>query len=443
MEIAGYPFFSMKSYADVTLMTLFDEGDRRVFTRRVCERNRRAWCVEETDTEEERAYCYWLDAEHAKRRLDILGFTVSKAEQEFEAAMRRYRHEVEEGGLVSGLYWLPKGELPEFLARYSFAKWAEAIQKFVSASFVKPKPYDREDVEKLDPVLRLLCEDNTEDFFYGFPSCDPRLFIRAALEAIGLAEPLVLDYSELVHSGYHTPDEALALSAKTTISWEFTATAKIIVLTEGTTDAAFLQQALRGLFPFLEPLYSFLDFAESNMEGGAANLVRVVKGFVAAGVVNRVIAVFDNDTAASVALRSLQSVAIPENVSIIRYPPVPYATAYPTIGPQGNVLMDVNGLAGSIELYFGLDVLRRPDGELTPVQWRGYDQTLQQYQGELIDKGVLQEAFQRKLEMCRSTLTRNSSGDWSGMQLILESIFIAFTRKPERFDQRFQAGKRG
>src|ERR1035441_310673 len=99
----------------------------------------------------------------------------------------------------------------------------------------------------------------------------------AVCEAAVSAEPLMLDYSELVHSGYHSPDKNLALAAKTSISWEFTATAKIIVLTEGTTDAAFLQQSLRSLFPYLEPLYSFLDFAQSNMEGGAANLVRVVK----------------------------------------------------------------------------------------------------------------------------------------------------------------------
>ena len=62
--------------------------------------------------------------------------------------------------------------------------------------------------------------------------------------------------------------------------------------------------------------------------------------------------------------------------------------------------MDVNGLAGSVELYFGLDVLRQHEGGLTPVQWRGYNQTLRQYQEELINKTALQKAFQRKLEIC-------------------------------------------
>ena len=279
LEIARYPFFSMKSCVDNTLMTLFDEAEKRVFTRRVCERNRRAWCVEDTDTEQERAYCYWLEAEHARRRLDILGFTMFEVKQGFESAIKRYRREVKEGGRVSGLYWLPEERLPEFLQHYSYAKWTEAIRDFVKPSFVQPKPYDRDGVESLDPIMRLLCENGTEDFFYGFPSCDPRFFIRAVLDATNSAEPVILDYSELVHSGYHAPDEALALASRTSISLEFTATAKIVVLTEGTTDASFLQQSLRALFPCLEPLYSFVNFAQSNMEGGAANLVRVVKGF--------------------------------------------------------------------------------------------------------------------------------------------------------------------
>ncbi|MDB6037409.1 MAG: hypothetical protein JWM99_1250 [Verrucomicrobiales bacterium] len=35
--------------------------------------------------------------------------------------------------------------------------------------------------------------------------------------------------------------------------------------------------------------------------------------------------------------------------------------------------MDVNGLAASLEIYFGEDVLIRKDGTLTPIHWRGFD----------------------------------------------------------------------
>ena len=42
--------------------------------------------------------------------------------------------------------------------------------------------------------------------------------------------------------------------------------------------------------------------------------------------------------------------------------------------------LDVNGLAASIELYFGEDVLCAEQNKLTPVQWKGYNSTLRQYQ---------------------------------------------------------------
>lgn len=426
LEVAGFPFFSMKSLVDDTLMTLFDEGDKKVIRRRVCERNRKAWGVDDSDVEEETGYYYCLDAEPAARRLDIKGFTMSRAKNAFEVGLQELRKRVEEGGVIPDLYWLPEDRVGDFLTKYSLTKWSAAIRELVKPSFVVPT--GRQDLERLDPELRMVCETDSEDFFYGFPYCDPRLFTRAVLEVTGSTLSVILDFSDLVHNGYLSPDEPLAASAKKSISLEFAATARIVVLTEGTTDAAFLKQALKSLYPHLESLYSFIDFAQSNMEGGAANLVRIVKAFVGAGIVNNLVAVFDNDTAASGALRSLQAMSMPENIAIVRYPPVPYAMCYPTIGPQGNVLMDVNGLAGSIELYFGLDVLRQTDGELTPVQWKGFDQSLRQYQGELINKCALQEAFQRKLDM-HSSFAPIALADWSGMRLVLEAIFTAFVPK--------------
>ena len=40
---------------------------------------------------------------------------------------------------------------------------------------------------------------------------------------------------------------------------------------------------------------------------------------------------------------------------------------YPTIDPQGLHRMNVNGLAGCVELYFELCTLQTPQGSLVPV----------------------------------------------------------------------------
>jgi hypothetical protein len=83
----------------------------------------------------------------------------------------------------------------------------------------------------------------------------------------------------------------------------------------------------------------------------------LVKAFLATGITNRVIALFDNDTAAQEARRALANVSIPENIAVLAYPALDLLRDYPTLGPGGLTSLDVNGLAASIELYLGKDVL--------------------------------------------------------------------------------------
>ncbi len=83
--------------------------------------------------------------------------------------------------------------------------------------------------------------------------------------------------------------------------------APIIVLTEGSTDTEFLREALRILYPHLADLITFLDYSQ-RPESSASALARTVKAFAAAGIVNRVVALFDNDAAGIKELRSIDQV---------------------------------------------------------------------------------------------------------------------------------------
>ena len=58
--------------------------------------------------------------------------------------------------------------------------------------------------------------------------------------------------------------------------------------------------------------------------------------------------------------------------------------------------MNVNGLACSIDMYFGVDVLTR-NKELIPIQWKGFEEKEKKYQGEIADKNYVQETFRKKL----------------------------------------------
>ena len=86
--------------------------------------------------------------------------------------------------------------------------------------------------------------------------------------------------------------------------------------------------------------------------------------------------------------------------------------------------MDVNGLAGSIELYLGADVLCE-NGKPIPVQWKSYSSVLGQYHGEVRDKAGIQRRFKSKLRSLENG-TANENADWSGIRAILVAVFSAF-----------------
>ncbi len=83
--------------------------------------------------------------------------------------------------------------------------------------------------------------------------------------------------------------------------------------------------------------------------------------------------------------------------------------------------MNVNGLAGSIELYLGDDVLTSEDGNQIPVQWKGYVQSLRKYQGEIISKSEVQNKFIEKLKICENDPSMIEKFDWTGISAIINS----------------------
>ncbi|MBF1043310.1 MAG: hypothetical protein HXL07_02370 [Candidatus Nanosynbacter sp.] len=167
-----------------------------------------------------------------------------------------------------------------------------------------------------------------------------------------------------------------------------------IILTEGITDIKTLKKALHVIYPKLESNVRFLD-TSFRPETNAAAVVKMIKSFAAAGINNRILAILDNDAAASEAMTKLPR-NLPNNIKVIQYPELDLMTSYPTIGPQGEINMNINGLAGSIEMYMGKDILTDNDGNLELVQWGGYMKRVKKYQGSLINKDAVGSRFKGK-----------------------------------------------
>jgi hypothetical protein len=243
--------------------------------------------------------------------------------------------------------------------------------------------------------------------------------LRAILLAFPEAE-VVLDVTETGERG-----------AAKTLNYKASAYAPIIVLTEGKTDTEFLKAALAILYPHLTDLIRFLDY-ERKPEGGAGALANNIRAFAAAGIVNRMIAIFDNDTAAAEALSRVDASSFAPGIQILRYPNLKLAESYPTVGPptanspQGSIsLTNINGLAGSIEIYLGTDVLKQEDGSLQPIQWTSFSHGMQKYQGEITNKAKIQEKFRIKYKTAQEHPETVQHGDWSALKLIVDAIRYA------------------
>jgi hypothetical protein len=422
--VGRYVAESFKSQVPPEILSLFDDTERLdLYGRTEYFDNRDTMCdrlFELTtlkDSEDGEYVCYAAPVGRLKDRLDILGFTARQTRECFE--------EGEEARLDP---WYEAENPPQAPPRLGFHPKRETFEKWIAsckqldpqATVVDLQRLEEPDV-RYPPGLR-----SVVSWLYDtWQTTDIRWLIRALLELCDEDETVLLDITDLILGGYYE-DDPLCEYAWYDIINEAPRDQRMVLLTEGSTDQRALQESFGLLYPHLKGFLSFFDFGAFNAQGGAAMLLALVRGFASAGIGNRIVALFDNDTAASDVLRGLDQGKLPKNIRVLQYPRLESATAYPTLGPSGAAEVDINGLAGSIELYFGRDVLEDGKGAMTPVQWRGYVRSLDRYQGELMNKAELQRRFFQKIERAKETPLFLESSDWSGIRSVFEMLRTAF-----------------
>jgi len=425
LTIADYPVVSSKSAVVPEVMTIFRETDRHVCTRRLSERNVLVWgeLDDPEDDELETAIEYSCETEKVIDRLNVMGFTLKRVREDFEsrriAEVEKYASWADD---ENDIKWFDDDW--KLFQNLTFDAYATAFVRVISEG-LRPDPFDDYKKEGLDQVTKYILS-HSDDYLFGFPCSDIRMLLRMVCEVVPANTRVVQDITSLVEAGYYEDEEPVCENATRALLEGHLENSSRIILTEGSTDTLILKEAIDLIYPHLSGYYAFLDFDTSRTPGGAGYLVSVVKAFAAAGITNRIIALFDNDTAAHEARRALANVSLPPNITLRAYPELGLLRSYPTLGPGGQTPLDVNGLAASIELYLGEDVLIEEDGTFTPVQWKGFNASLKQYQGEVMEKGKLQARFQKKVERCRDNPELLKSTDWSGLSAILKEVFHAF-----------------
>ena len=422
---------STKDDIDPSLIWIFRPSDKR--TERLDRRNRQqlAKYVEEDfidEYDESNPFTsveYRCMATAARDRLDLKGFTYEVAEanfqRELEGEIQHYEGYISDGK-YSGISYFE--ERLQILRTLTVRSWLEAFVRIKEERLTKEMLDGLPGDDTQLPLLRYMLEDPWG--FYGFPGVDNRHVLRIVLETASPQENLTYDLSDLVAGGWVDKGDDLVAVAENLMNEDFLLSQRVIVLTEGDTDRKFLERSLRLLYPHLAEYFHFFDFTGRKVGGGAGELANLVRAFAAADVRHRILALFDNDTAAKAALNSMDTDSLPSNIAVRNYPNLPLARDYPTLGPSGGARMDVNGLAGSFELYLGEDALRDDDGVLSPVQWTGYDRRVRSYQGEILDKQNVLDRFAKKLACCETRPDQIIHYDWVGIEAILDMIRRAF-----------------
>ena len=424
--ISQLPIYSDESI-DPFILSLFNIDELTTFERNVSERIQVLHGRDKTEMEQ--AYVLRATARVIKERLEVSGFTRHRVLEKFEESksltisMLKDNKDISEG-IQEEINLLEKSNFQDFID--------VAKKKFETENADTPASLE-------DKLKELYAYVGKRDFNKFPHHHDHRVLIRSLLECVPDDTIVTYDITELVENHYDPEypeeifDDFLSAGASGHQLNE-----KIIVLTEGSSDVQILKGAISILYPHLANYYSFMDFGNSNAGGGVGPLVGSVKSFAGSGITNRVIAIFDNDTAAEVAIRGLAKTAMPSNIKVLRFPTNKLATNYPTIGPAGISNMDINGLACSIELYLGTDALLRKDSaELTPVHWKGYDQIVNKYQGEIVDKGLVQDRYHEKVKVCLDDPKKIEQFDWEEMHSLLRTIFDAFNADNDEYFENF------
>ena len=367
-------------------------------------------------------------------RLDILGF-------EIDSSLEVLRQSIGEN-LDNPPWFEGSGRIdPEWVERWRAEqaalaeldtdRWLEAI---ASAAATQSKavfePPDQEPVVGSGKWLLNLIPDESENARWHR--------LRLVTHAVPDIE-VILDVSDLVYGGWLVKDELDTLPSVAQEWWtaESSARSPIVVLTEGSTDAEFLRAGLNLLYPHLTDLVRFLD-PRARSEGSAGALVNTVKAFAAAGIRNRIVAVFDDDGAASDALKQLKAVALPPNIVIMQLPPVPVPddlliclppldSRHHSTGNPGNAR-----ISGCVEMYLGSDAICGDDNVTVLMDLAAHHRDPGQYEARFVDrrnKKKVQENYRRKVRAAVAHGGPLPHQDWSAMADALKCIVTAHQTK--------------
>jgi hypothetical protein len=299
-------------------------------------------------------------------RLELLGHTLGVARREFESLSKSgpYSCEIGFDQLAAALKALNANAVStDYSTDHDFGEFfSEEI--FVRLGFSETEPRGRrsagELMENLHPwnILRLVAENP------GNLQC-----------------PVTWYFSDVVEGGWV---EEASFRPSLLPSQRF------LIVTEGSSDARILKKALELLRSEVSDFFYFVDMEEGYPFAGTGNLHRFCQGLASIEILNRVLVVYDNDAEGVAKSAETERLNLPDNMRVIRLPDLKEFDSFPTLGPSGRSIENINGRAAAIECYLDL---RWEQAKQPAVRWAAYNEKLHCYQGVLVGEELYARKF--------------------------------------------------
>jgi 5S rRNA maturation endonuclease (ribonuclease M5) len=182
---------------------------------------------------------------------------------------------------------------------------------------------------------------------------------------------------------------------------------RILIVTEGSSDSD------------ISDFFYFVDMEENYPFTGTGNLFKFCQGLSSIKIQNKVIVLYDNDTAGEAKYKLSSNLTLPDNMKVIKLPDHDDFKFFTAVGPNGRSVDNINGSAVSIEFFLDLSYKTR----VTPcVRWTSYDEKNDRYQGELINKEMYVRIF-------KDVRTNKKGYNFSKLKYLIDYIYDAWTNR--------------
>ncbi len=318
---------------------------------------------------------YSRDLYSVKKRLDLLGYTLQSVEEKYNETLEECLNH----GIKVVLSYdsfskllkeidINKINTPELSIEYDENEYD--LGEFVRRCIIPEKEiYDR---------LLLAVNGNKSNLGYEletfFENLDPYIILRLLAENESCKElDVYWSFFDIVEGGWASREEIIS---------PLSDNQKILIVTEGSSDSFIIKKSIDQLYPEISDFFKFIDMQENYPFTGTGSLYNFCCGLMKIGTLNKIIVVFDNDTAGNQTYNKLLQLPQMKNLLITKLPYVSELENINTIGPQGISVENINGTAVAIECFLDFAVISEPP----LIRWTNFVEKAQKYQGSLINK---------------------------------------------------------